>query len=84
MIGYGLIVGCLMGSLSSFITEQFATTSRYTGASLGYQLAATLGGGFAPLISANILAASGGRMLLSLHSLRRSLRRGSRGGPTHP
>lgn len=61
VIGYGLIVACLMGTLSSFITEQFATTSRYTGASLGYQLAATLGGGFAPLISANILAASGGK-----------------------
>ena len=60
LIGYGLIVACLLGTLSSFISEQFATTSRYTGASMGYQLAATLGGGFAPLISANLLAAGGG------------------------
>lgn len=61
VVGYGLVVACLSGTLSSFISEQFATTSRYTGASLGYQLAATLGGGFAPLVAANILAASGGK-----------------------
>lgn len=55
VIGYGLLVGWLFGTLSSFISEQFSTTSRYTGASLGYQLAATLGAGFAPLIAIRLL-----------------------------
>jgi MFS family permease len=59
VVGYGLIVGALMGTLSSFISEQFSTTSRYTGSSLGYQLAATLGAGFAPLVAANLLAGPG-------------------------
>lgn len=59
-LGYGLLVAILMGTLSSFITEQFATGSRYTGASLGYQLGATLGAGFTPLIAANLLARGGG------------------------
>ena len=40
----------------AFTTEIFATGSRYTGASLGYQLSSTLGGGFAPLISAALVA----------------------------
>lgn len=59
-IGYGLIVAALLGTLSSFISEQFSTTSRYTGSSLGYQLGATLGAGFAPLIAGALLAAGGG------------------------
>ncbi|MDV6261100.1 MFS transporter [Rhodococcoides yunnanense] len=60
ILGYGLVVGCLFGTLSSFISEQFRTTSRYTGSSLGYQLAATLGAGFAPLIAVQLLDAGGG------------------------
>lgn len=59
-IGYGLVVGILMGTLSSFISEQFSTGSRYTGSSIGYQLGATLGAGFAPLIAAYLLAMRGG------------------------
>ena len=43
----------------------FGTTSRYTGASLGYQISSTLGGGFAPLIAASLAAAGGfGRVAL--------------------
>lgn len=58
-IGYGLIVGLLLGTLSAFISEQFRTGSRYTGASLGYQLGATIGAGFAPMIAANLLRSTG-------------------------
>lgn len=61
ILGYGLVVGILMGTISSFISEQFSTGSRYTGASIGYQLGATLGAGFAPLIAANLLALRGGQ-----------------------
>ena len=42
--------------LAAFISEMFATGNRYTGASLGHQLSTTLGGGFAPLIAASIVA----------------------------
>ena len=40
--------GLIYGPLAAFIGEQFGTTSRYTGASLGYQLATLLGAGFTP------------------------------------
>lgn len=63
IIGYGLVVGILMGTISSFISEQFSTGSRYTGASIGYQLGATLGGGFAPLIAAQLFAYGNGQSL---------------------
>lgn len=46
--------------LGAWLAELFTTTQRYTGASLGYQVAGTLGGGFTPLICASLLAASGG------------------------
>lgn len=42
------------------MAESFGTATRYTGASLGYQLSSLLGGGFAPLIAASLLAAGGG------------------------
>jgi len=42
------------------LTESFGTAERYTGASLGYQLASLLGGGFAPLIGGGLLAAGRG------------------------
>ncbi len=63
VLGYGLIVGILMGIISPFISEQFATGSRYTGASIGYQLGATLGGGFAPMVAAQLLVFGGGTSL---------------------
>ena len=37
---------------------------RYTGASVGYQLASVFGGGFAPLIAVALLAAGGGEPYL--------------------
>lgn len=49
----------LFGPLAAFISEQFGTTSRYTGASLGYQLASLIGAGFTPGILAQIFKDSG-------------------------
>lgn len=51
MIGIGLIHATLTGTQGALLTEQFHTTTRTSGASLGYQLAASLGG-FAPLLAA--------------------------------
>jgi hypothetical protein len=50
----------MYGPMGAFLAELFGTSRRYTGASLGYQIASVLGGGLAPLIATSILAASGG------------------------
>ncbi|WP_104090229.1 MFS transporter [Arthrobacter sp. GMC3] len=56
----GLILhSFLFGPMAAFVTEQFGTTSRYTGASLGYQLATLLGAGFTPTIVAALFKSSG-------------------------
>jgi MFS family permease len=60
LIALPLLQSLTFGPLAAFLTENFATTSRYTGASLGYQLASLLGAGFTPLIAAWIFAARGG------------------------
>ncbi|HVW44309.1 MAG TPA: MFS transporter [Amycolatopsis sp.] len=52
--------------LGAWLGELFPTTQRYTGASLGYQIAGTVGGGLTPLICASLLAASGGTAGISL------------------
>jgi MFS family permease len=53
VIGQGVIHPMMYGPLAALYTELFATESRYTGASLGYQLAG-LGAGFTPLIFAEL------------------------------
>ena len=50
----------IYGPLAAFISEQFGTGSRYTGASLGYQLATLLGAGFTPALLATLFKDSGG------------------------
>lgn len=51
--------GMVFGPLAAFIAEQFGTNARYTGASLGYQLATLLGAGFTPTIVASLYAGPG-------------------------
>ena len=53
------------GPLAALYTELFSTRSRYTGASLGYQIAG-LGAGIAPLVFASVLAAGGGTLTISI------------------
>ncbi|MFL4475397.1 MFS transporter [Paeniglutamicibacter sp. MACA_103] len=60
LIGNPLIQASMYGPLAAFISEMFGTTSRYTGASLGYQLASTLGAGLAPLLAATLLTVGNG------------------------
>ena len=45
----------MYGPQSSFIAEMFPTKVRYSGASMGYQLAGILGGALAPIISVALL-----------------------------
>ena len=69
LIAMPLVQAAMYGPLAAFTSEMFATGNRYTGASLGYQLATTLGGGFAPLIAASLVAgttASNGLLRVAL------------------
>ncbi|WP_405945002.1 MULTISPECIES: MFS transporter [unclassified Streptomyces] len=63
-----LILGMVLGQvvqnamyapLGPLLSEMFGTQVRYTGASMGYQLAALIGGGFTPLFASSRLSASG-------------------------
>jgi MFS family permease len=58
----GLNVGhdLMYGPQAAYFSELFGTRVRYSGASLGYQLASALSGGFAPLIAVALLAANHG------------------------
>jgi MHS family shikimate/dehydroshikimate transporter-like MFS transporter len=60
VIGMSVGHGIMYGVQASFLSEMFPSTLRYSGASLGYQLAAPLGGGLVPLIAAAIVARTHG------------------------
>ncbi|MEQ1861565.1 MAG: MFS transporter [Chthoniobacteraceae bacterium] len=60
-VSVGLVGHSAMyGPQAAFFAEMFGTGVRYTGASLGYQLASPLAGGLAPLIATALLSRSGG------------------------
>jgi metabolite-proton symporter len=60
-ITIGMIIHAAMyAPQAAFFSELFGTDVRYTGASLGYQLASPFAGGIAPLISTALLQQSGG------------------------
>jgi MFS family permease len=59
VIGQGIIHPMMYGPLAALYSELFSTENRYTGASLGYQIAG-LGAGFAPLLFAWMQRMSGG------------------------
>lgn len=54
-----ILHSCLYGPLAAFVSEQFGTTARYTGAAVGYQLATLIGAGFTPGIVAGLYKDSG-------------------------
>ena len=51
----------MYGPQASFFSELFSARLRYSGASLGYQLASVFAGGLSPLIATALLAKAGGR-----------------------
>ncbi len=59
VLGQAVIHPLMFGPLAALYAELFPTGNRYTGASLGYQLAG-LGAGLGPLLFAQLDAASGG------------------------
>ena len=53
----GVAHSMVYGPQAAFIAEQFTPRMRYSGASLGYQLASIIAGGPAPLIATALFAA---------------------------
>jgi MFS family permease len=60
ILGLNLGHGAMYGPQASFFSELFGTRVRYSGASLGYQLASVLAGGLSPIIATALLQQSGG------------------------
>jgi metabolite-proton symporter len=61
-ISLGIIAHAAMyGPQASFFSELFGTRVRYSGASLGYQLASVFAGGLSPLTATFLLSQSGGK-----------------------
>jgi MFS family permease len=66
VIGLAIVLGLVIQSLmyapqAAFFSELFGTDVRFTGVSLGYQLASPLAGGLAPLISTALLERNDGQ-----------------------
>ena len=60
VIGMSLGHGIMYGVQASFLSEMFPSHLRYSGASLGYQIAAPLGGGLVPLAAAAMVGLNHG------------------------
>ncbi|MBK1786729.1 MFS transporter [Prauserella cavernicola] len=64
----GLVLhGAMYGPQAAFFSELFGTKVRYSGASIGYQLASIVAGGLAPLIATALLDATGASILISCY-----------------
>jgi len=59
----------MYGPQAAFITELFGTEVRYSGASLGYQLAGVLGGALAPIVAVALLDAFGSGYAVAVYVL---------------
>ena len=64
----GLILhGAMYGPQASFFTELFGTRVRYSGVSVGYQLASIIAGGLAPFIAVALLKAYDSGFAISVY-----------------
>jgi MFS family permease len=64
----GVWHGMIVGGMSAMFVELFPTAARYTGFSLGYQLATVAAGALAPLIGVALLTAYGSTIPVSLYA----------------
>ncbi len=60
VVGVSIGHAAMYGPQASFFSELFGARVRYSGASLGYQLASVLAGGLSPVIAAELLRRAGG------------------------
>ncbi|MFC5952804.1 MFS transporter [Pseudonocardia lutea] len=59
VVGGLVFHGAMYGPQAAFLSELFGTGVRYSGVSIGYQLASVAAGGLAPIISVALLASFG-------------------------
>ena len=64
----GAFHGVIVGGMSAFFVELFPTKARYTGFSIGYQIA-SVGGAAAPLIGVALLNRYGSTLPVSLFAV---------------
>ena len=60
VLGLSVAHAMSYGPMSAYFAELFGTRVRYSGVSIGYQLASIIGGGAGPLISIYLVGATGG------------------------
>jgi MFS family permease len=63
----GCFLSIMYGPQAALFAELFTPEMRYTGASLGYQIAAVAGGGLAPFVMVLLLEATGTSMAVSAY-----------------
>jgi metabolite-proton symporter len=64
----GLVLhGAMYGPQAAFLSELFGTKVRYSGVSIGYQLASIVAGGLAPLIAVALLARFGSGYAIAIY-----------------
>lgn len=64
VLGLSLVQGFTSGPYGAFAGELFPTSVRYSGTSIGYQMASTLGAGFTPMIATALVIVGGGDLWL--------------------
>jgi MFS family permease len=69
----GACHGLIVGGMSPMFVELFPTGARYTGFSLGYQLASVAGGAFAPIVGVALLNKYDATLPVSLYALAMAL-----------
>jgi metabolite-proton symporter len=57
----------MYGPQAAFVAELFSTRLRYSGASMGYQIAGILGGALAPIIAIKLVASTGSAFAVSVY-----------------
>ena len=62
-----ILIGMMYGPQAAMLAELFTTEVRYSGASLGYQSGAILGGALAPIIATALLAAYDSTIGISIY-----------------
>ncbi len=60
VLGLSIAHAMMYGPMTAYFAELFGARVRYSGVSIGYQLAGIIGGGAGPLISTYLVAAAGG------------------------
>jgi MFS family permease len=59
----------MYGPQAAFIAEMFSTRLRYSGASMGYQIAGIFGGALAPIVSIKLVQVTGSAFAVSVYVL---------------